>query len=159
MSLSDEELKEVQKKVNSMLMETIGIIELIEKNADVLFGENANQIKLAINEYMKDFIKNTYNSGEKHPEELIYNTSKESFQKVGFYGSQLDLKERQVMEANNAVQESLMQCTRSFFRSPFKKWIDRINSFLGSLVSAIGVGEALKELKDCLRDELPDDDD
>ncbi len=159
MPLSNERLREVQIRVNRMLMEILVTIRLIKENADILFGKNANQIKLAINEYMEDFIENTHNSGEKHPEGLIHNTSKESFQKVGFYGSQLDLKECQVREANNAVQKSLVLYTKSSFRKPFKKWIDRINNFLGSLVSAIGAGEALKELKDCLRNELPDDDD
>jgi hypothetical protein len=109
---------------------------------------------------MEDFILNTNNSGEKHPEALIFETPKENFQRAGLYGAQLNIKERQVQEANSQVQESLslLQSTRGFFRSPFKKWIDRINNFLGSLASATGVSEALKELKDCLRDELPDDD-
>ena len=40
----------------------------------------------------------------------------------------------------------------------FDKWVNIINNFLFSLVSATGLGEALKELKDCLRNEPEDND-
>lgn len=158
MPLSDNGLRDVQGRLMDMFMDTIQTIELIEQNADILFGENADQVRSAINEYLEDFIRNTQNSGEKHPEALIYETPRGKFQRAGLYGAQLDIKERQVTEANAEVRESLGQRARRFFRSPFKKWIDRINNFLVSLASATGLGEALKELKDCLRDELPDDD-
>ncbi|MCP4076366.1 MAG: hypothetical protein GY744_09295 [Gammaproteobacteria bacterium] len=158
MPLTNDGLRDVQGRVNHMFMDTIGTIELINKNADVLFGKNEEQVRSAINEYMEDFIRNTNISGETHPEVLIYEAPRENYQRAGLYGSQLAIKERQVTESNSEVRESLTQRSRGFFRSPFKKWIDRINNFLGSLASATGVSEALKELKDCLRDELPDDD-
>lgn len=158
MPLSEDGLRDVQGRVYAMLRETLGTIEFIEKNADVLFGENASEVKLAIDEYMKDFINNPNNSGEKDPKASIYETPKEKFQTAGLYGAQLNIKERQFYEANAQVRKSLSQGTRSFFRNPFKKWIERVNKFLASLVAATGFGEALKELKDCLRDELPDDD-
>ena len=160
MPLSDEDFHNSQRRVERMFMETISSFRLIEKNAEELFGKNSDQIKAAISEYIDDFIDNTKNSGEKHPEELIYDdqVSKEIFQSVGFYGAQLDLKERQVQEANSSMQEFFTNPSQGIFRRLFKKWIDIINNFLGSLVSATGAGEALKELKDCLRDELPEDD-
>jgi hypothetical protein len=141
-----------------MFMDTIKTIEAIEENADVLFGTNAADVKEAINEYLKDFIRNTSGSGETHPEVLVYKTSREQFQRAGLYGTQLNVKERHVTQANEALRESLTRRVRSLFRGPFKKWVDRINNFLSSIASATGLGEALKELKDCLRDELPDDD-
>ena len=159
MPLSEDGLRDVQTRVMVMLFDTIKTIDQIEKNADVLFGENANQIKLAIREYMEDFFRNTSASGEVHPETLIFQTPREKFQSAGFYGAQLAVKERQVTDANQNLRESLLQPTRSIFRNPFKIWIDRINNFLGSLASATGMSEALKELKDCLRDELPENDD
>lgn len=137
-----------------MFMDTIQTIEAIEKNADVLFDKNADKIREAINEYLDDFIRNTAGSGESHPENLIYKTTRQKFQRAGLYGAQLAVKERHVTRANKELRESLTQPGRSFFRSPFKKWIDRINNFLGSVTSATGIGEAIKELKDCLRDEL-----
>lgn len=158
MPLSNNELRNVQERVMYMFMDTIDTIKLIEKNTDVLFGDNADQIRAAINEYLEDFIRNTRSSGETHPEELIFQTPRENFQRAGLYGIQLDIKERVVFQANIKVQKSLAQPTRSLFINQFKKWIDRINNFLGSLASATGVSEALKELKDCLRDELVDDD-
>jgi hypothetical protein len=158
MPLSENELQNVRGRVWQMFKDTIHTIELIEKNADVLFGENASKIKSAINEYLEDFYRNTGNSKETHPEVLIYKAPRENFQRAGLYGAQLDVKERHVSQANAEVRESLAQRARSFFRSPFKKWVDRINNFLGSIASATGISEAIKELKDCLRDELPDDD-
>ena len=158
MPLTDDGLRDVQGRVMHMFMDTIRTFELIEQNADMLFGEKADQVRSAINEYLEDFIRNTERSGETHPEVLIYQAPRENFQRAGFYGSQLAIKERQVTEANSEVRESLAQRARGFFRRPFKKWVDRINNFLGSLASATGLSEALKELKDCLRDELPDDD-
>jgi len=89
---------------------------------------------------------------------LIYATSKEDLQRAGFYGVQLALKERQVHRANAGLRQRLAQGLRALWQKPFKKWVDVINNFLGSLVSAAGVGEVIKELKDCLRDELPDED-
>lgn len=159
MPLLNDDLSSVQRRVLRMFIDTIHSIELIEKNADILFGDKATEIRAAINEYMEDFIRNTGRSGESHPETLIYKTQKENFQRAGLYGAQLDVKERHVTQANEALRVSLGQRTRSFFRSPFKKWVDRINNFLGSIASATGISEAIKELKDCLRDELPDDDD
>ena len=158
MPLKDEGLRDVQKRIYSMFEDTIKTIDQIEKNADFLFGANAIQIKSAIKEYMDDFILYTAKSGETNPKTLIHKASKERYQNAGLYGAQLDVKERQVTEANNELRESLSHRARSFFRKPFKKWVDRVNNFLGSLTAATGVSEALKELKDCLRDELPEDD-
>ena len=158
MSLSDRELPEVQGRVLFMLMDTIQTIRLIRENADILFGENANLVRAAIDEYLQDFIDNPQQAGQLHPEALIYRTPRENFQKAGMYGEQLVLKERQVKEANSTLREALARKSREYFKSPFKKWVDRINNFIGSLASATGLGEALKELKDCLRGELPDDD-
>jgi hypothetical protein len=142
-----------------MFMETISIVEEIEQNADILYGERADEIRAAINEYLDDFIRNTARSGERHPESLIYDTRRERFQHAGLYGAQLNVKERHVTEANAELRDSLGQRSLNLFRRPFKKWVDRINNFLASVVPATGLGEALKELKDCLRDELPDDED
>ena len=157
MPLSDQDLHSAQRRVEHMLRDTVSSFQLIEKNADQLFGINASQIKAAINEYIEDFWENTNASGETHPEVLIYQATKENFQNVGFYGAQLTLKERQVQEVNKTIKKSLENPSRGLFRNPFRKWIDIINNFLSSLISATGTGEALKELKDCLRDELPDD--
>lgn len=158
MPLNEENLREVKGRVFAMYMDTINTFELIEENAEFLFGENSDQMKSAINEYLDDFIRKNNISKEKHPEALIYEAPLKSFQTAGLYGVQLDVKERQVKNANQNVRNSLSQRIRSVFRRPFIKWIDIINNFLGSLVSAVGAGEALKELKDCMRDELPDED-
>jgi hypothetical protein len=157
MPLSDNELRDVQARVLNMIMETISTLRLINENSKVLFGDNSAQVSNAINEYLRDFIDNPSQANQLHPEALIYQTKKEKFQDAGLYGSQLILKERQVTEANKEVQASLVIKTLNAFRSPFKKWVDRINNFLSSVIPTTGFGEALKELKDCLRGELPED--
>jgi|SRR6056297_442779 len=157
MPLSNDDLRDVQRRVLNMFMDTIKTFELINEQVNSIFEENSDQINSAINEYLEDFINNTQNSGETHPEELIYKASREAYQNAGFYGAQLALKERQVTEANNDLREVLNTNERVSNWSPFKRWIDRINNFLNSLINATGAGEALKELKDCLRGELPKD--
>ncbi len=158
MSIREEDSKELKTRIFRMLNDSLETINLIGENAEVLFGSNSDQIKAAIDEYMKDFIINPDGDVYPHPEDIIYKTSIVKYQQAGLYGAQLDLKERQVSEANLEVRETLDFQKRSFFRAPFGRWVDRINNFLGSLASATGFGEALKELKDCLRDELPDND-
>lgn len=157
MPLRDQELPEVRRRVLRMLLDTIETFESFEKNADWLYGDRASAIRAAIDEYLRDFIRNPDEAGEEHPEALIYRAPLQSFQRAGFYGAQLDLKERQVTAANRNLRERLAGQVRRLFNRPFKKWIDVINNFLGSLAGATGLSEALKELKDCLRDELPDD--
>lgn len=158
MPLSDNELRDVQERVMRMFMDTIATFELIEKNAQTIYGDGSPRIRAAINEYLDDFLRNTAASGETHPEALIYRTSRQNFQRAGFYGAQLNVKEHQVTRANATLRERLATGARRLWNRPFRKWIDVINNFLGSLASATGLSEALKELKDCLRDELPDDD-
>jgi hypothetical protein len=159
MPLSDNDLRDVQGRVLRMFMDTIATFELIERNAETIYGDRAADVRAAINEYLEDFLHDTAASGEQHPEGLIYKTSRRSFQRAGFYGAQLKIKERQVSTANATLRERLIEGVRGLWRKPFRKWVDIINNFLGSLASATGLSEALKELKDCLRDELPDDDD
>lgn len=157
MPLLENEVQVVRKRVLLMVMDTIETVKLINENSPMLFGESSDHVSKAIDEFLIDFIDNPNQSKQIHPERLIYAATREKFQDAGLYGAQLSLKERQVTESNKAVRESLAKNDRSFFRSPFKSWIDRINNFLGSVIPATGFGEALKELKDCLRDELPND--
>lgn len=156
MPLSENELDYVRRRVFAMFMDTIGSLELIAKNADAIYGEKAAQIRSAIDEYLDDFVRNTKASGEDQPETLIFRTSRTNLQRAGFYGSQLDVKERQVREANATMRDRIAGGLLRTGSGWFKKWIDVINNFLGSLVGASGIAEAIKELKDCLRDELPD---
>ncbi len=160
MPLSNEgELDDVRRRLNYMLVDTIETFQLIEKNTDTLFGDRADEIRAAIAECLNDFWRNTSASGERHPEGLIFQCPRENLQQAGFYGAQLAVKERQVRNANHSLRERLVGGARGFFKKPFRKWVDIINNFLGSLGKATGWGEALKELKDLLRDELPDEDD
>lgn len=157
MPLSEGDLRDVQDRVMQMFMDTIATFETIERSAEAMYGESAPAMRAAIHEYLDDFLRNTASSGERHPEELIYRTSRQNFQRAGLYGAQLDVKERQVAVANATLRDRLAGGVRQMWNRPFRKWVDIINNFLSSLTSAAGLGEALKELKDCLRDELPDE--
>lgn len=154
MPLSDNDLQDVRGRVLRMIMDTVHTFETIEKHADNIFGNRASDIRDAINECLDDFVRNTHRSGEKHPEELIYKAPQAVFQQAGFYGAQLIVKERQVAMANAQLRGSLGWPVR-LWRRAFRKWVDIINNFLGSLAAANLLSEALKELKDCMRDELP----
>ena len=158
MALNENNLGQIKSRVLHMFMDTVRTLELIEENADEIFAENADEIRSSINECLNDFIRDREQSGELHPEQLIYDAPARNFQRSGFYGSQLDMKERQVTSVNIDLQDSMRQGIGRVFRKRFLKWIDVINNFLGSLISAVGIAEAFKELKDCLRDELPDQD-
>lgn len=164
MPLSRDELADSRNRVYRMLKLTVKNFELIEENSIELFGKKKGMaVRLAIRECLDDFIYKPELADQPDPRILIRNASISDLQRSGFYGAQLDLKETQVIEANRNLRKGLLRIERGdrspwrFLKSPFKSWIDRINNFLGSLSSGTGFGEALQELKDCLRDEMPDD--
>lgn len=129
MPLSDNDLRDVQGRVMQMFMDTIATFEMIEKNADTIYGDRSSEVRAAINEYLNDFLRNTGVSGEKYPERLIYQTPRQNFQSAGFYGAQLKIKERQVSRANATLRERLAEGVRELWEKPFKKWVDIINNF------------------------------
>lgn len=157
MPLPEDELQNVRDRVMAMFMDTIKTFKMIRENADAIYGERATDIRAAIDEYLNDFLHNTEASGETTPKALIDETPRQNFQRAGLYGAQLNIKERQITNANDSLRDRLAEGVGNLWRNAFKKWIDIVNNFLGSLAGATGLSEALKELKDCLRDELPDD--
>ena len=157
MPLLESDERDVKHRLVRMYMDTIETFRLISVNTDLYFGENALELSAAIDEYVYDFIDNTDGEERIHPEGLIFNTDRLELQSAGFYGAQLSLKERQVTRANSNLRTAIGERTKSAFRKPFNKWIDVINNFTGSL-EVTGIGSAIKEIKDCLRDELPDSD-
>jgi len=155
MPLLESDEREVKHRLTMMYMDTIETFRLILENSEIYFGENSGELSDAINEYIYDFIDNPDNEERIHPEGLIFRTDRVKLQSAGLYGAQLNLKERQVTNANKSLREAIKERVRSAFNSPFKKWVAVINNFVGSL-EVTGVGSALKEIKDCLRDDLPD---
>lgn len=162
MPLSEGDLNNVRARLLRLFLDIINTVELIDKRCDELYGNSSPFIRAAIAEYLNDFIRQPTRSGEIHPEAAIYAADRTALQHAGLYGAQLAAKELQ-LNASTAELETVLKRPRGglrrFFRAPFAKWVDRVNNFIGSLVSAAGVGEALKELKDLLRGELPEDDD
>jgi len=156
MPLLESDEREVKHRLTNMFMDTIKTFELLSENAEYYFGDNGEQIREAIQEYFNDFIYKPDGEERIHPEGLIFNTDRVVLQNAGFYGAQLALKEKQVTESNTQLRETILSRVREAFKLPFKKWVGRINNFLGSL-DVTGVGKALKEIKDCMREELPDE--
>jgi hypothetical protein len=151
---SDE--REAKHRLVHMYMDTIETFRLISENAEIYFGDNSAELKEAIDEYVRDFIDETDGVERIHPEGLIFRTDRVVLQSAGFYGAQLNLKERQVTTVNRGLREAIGDRVRDAFNAPFKKWVGVINNFISSL-EVTGIGSALKEIKDCLRDELPDE--
>ncbi|NII11068.1 hypothetical protein [Oleiagrimonas sp. C23AA] len=156
MPLLEADENDVKRQLLSMFMDTIETFRAISQHAELYFGEHSEQLSRAIDEYIRDFIEQPDGEERIHPEVLIFRTDRVALQSTGFYGAQLAVKERQVTQANRGLREVISGGVRSVFRRPFKKWVGIINNFLGSL-GITGIGSALKEIKDCLRDELPDD--
>lgn len=156
MPLSESEVDEVRYRLFCMYMDTIETFRKISENAEIYFGDNSTELTDAISEYTHDFIDDADGEERIHPEALIFRTDRVALQSAGFYGFQLNLKERQVTAVNVNLRAAIAQRVRGVFNAPFKKWVGVINNFLGSL-EITGVGSALKEIKDCLRDELPDE--
>ena len=156
MPLNENDLPEIRQRVLAMLMDTVLTFETIHASSDSLFGKQAPLMRSMIDECLEDFIRNPRAAGEIHPEAVIYAAPARAFQRAGFYGSQLDVKESQVTAANQGLREALGRAGIFGWRRAFLKWIDVINNFMGSLVAGIGIGEALKEVKDCLRDQIDD---
>jgi len=156
MPLLESDEREVKHRLVAMYMDTIETFRMISDNAEIYFGESGFELKEAIDEYINDFIDDTDGEERIHPEGLIFRTDRVTLQSAGFYGAQLNLKERQVTSANRGLRDAISERVRGIFNAPFKKWVSIINNFIGSL-EVTGIGSALKEIKDCLRDELPDE--
>ena len=74
MPLNVRDLDSVKQRVEAMLTDTVKTFELMENNANFLFGRNSESIKLAINECLNDFLRNTKNSRETNLVKLIQET-------------------------------------------------------------------------------------
>ncbi len=142
MPLSENDLRDVQGRVLRMFMDTIATFQLIEQNADAIYGDRAARVRAAINEYLDDFLKNTSRSGEMHPEQLIYEAPRQNFQRAGLYGAQLDIKEKQVTVANASLREQLVGGVRRFFNKPFRKWVEHHQQFPGQSGCRHGPGRS-----------------
>lgn len=55
MPLEDDDLREVQRRVMEMFMDTIATFQWIEQHADAMYGDRSADVRTAINEYLNDF--------------------------------------------------------------------------------------------------------
>ncbi len=152
MPLNKNNQDDIRSRVFYMLEDTIKSFRLISEFSGSLFSNSEEIIRNAINECLHDF----YNpkNKENHPQSIIFTIDFENFERVGFYGAQLNLKEKQVFQANQRLRKAFPKFNSSIFRKSFIWWVDVINNFLGSFISGFGIAERLKELKDCIRDEV-----
>lgn len=80
---------------------------------------------------------------------LLMNVPDDRLLMYGLYGAQLDLK---ISIVTRATEMFRTQGGKSFLR----RLLDAIDNLLGSILSAIGAGDALAEVKDCVKDSIDD---
>ena len=106
-------------------------------------------------DFRTDFFTATSSSPNHFIATRILECDENDLQLAGFYGRQLDLKEAQVKRANRSITERIREWYQKGISERaiefIKHWIDVINNFLSSL-EVTGIGSALRELKDCMRD-------
>tara|TARA_R110002020_G_scaffold360574_5_gene573361 strand:+ start:2364 stop:2816 length:453 start_codon:yes stop_codon:yes gene_type:complete len=102
--------------------------------------------KLAWAEFKRDQPIETFNS-------LIQTASIETLKRHGLVGMQLEYKLSVIDTINRLMKSNLKNPNRPSVRMRLKL-IDAIDTVLDSLISAIGAGTALKEIKDMLRAQI-----
>lgn len=156
MPINENQLSEIQKELEMLTIDSYKTFRQLLEFASSNFPDHAQQFFSAVEEFDSDFMRPDEGNEESLMQRRIRSASLESLQDAGLYGSQLALKSRQVKEANENVRKSIetQGASERFWKGKFIDWINRINNFLGSLQVGTGFGEALKELKDCLQDEI-----
>ncbi len=79
----------------------------------------------------------------------LKNVSDDRLVMYGLYGEQLKLKIAVLARANNKF-------TKFGGKSLLRRLLDTIDNLLGSILGAIGVGDALAEVKDSIKDSIDD---
>jgi hypothetical protein len=142
--ITEEERQEAQEKLGEFIDECVEILEsmlnglfsrfIIEEMQEPL--QEAWEELMEDNETMIDTIKNAIN-----------NLDELSLERHGLYGKQLKAK---LILFHYLKGEYKMSFQKQHFHIPLKKLVDVMNSLLGSICDAIGIGGSLKEMKDII---------
>ncbi len=175
MQITDTERERISRDLLRMYLATLATVQEFQSIPLHYFPEKGDLVKDAVAEFLRDFT--TEEKGDladfdrgltEYPraprrEDLVRfeEADPDRLRNAGFYGDQLELKKAAVMERNRQMTTAISQIggaarPSALFVWSIKKWIKTINNFLFSLVKAIGVGEALKELKDFVAEEIPE---
>lgn len=119
MPLLEADERNVKHRLVHMYMDTIDTFRQLSEHIEFYFPEEDAELRDAINEYLRDFIDETDGEERIHPEGLIFRADRIVLQGAGFYGAQLDLKERQVSAANRNLREAISRRVREGFKAPF----------------------------------------
>ena len=157
MTLDDE--MNARLRLCAMFKDTVKTFEALDGVLKDYFEEESGQLSKALNECLDDFVRETARSNQPDPCGKISEMPVGKLINCGFYGHQLSLKESQVSRVNFNLRSAIEAGANRWqeFRAAFKKWVNVINNFLGSLIAAGCIAEALREMKDALRDALPEE--
>jgi DUF1009 family protein len=142
--------RDAKEKLQRFISETVGLLRsLVNEGYDSkgrrLFMLNViEKMRPAWEEFEGDFDVQKANS-------LIQNVAAARLQSFGLYGKQLDLKLAVIAAWTQRFSQSRL-------KKILLKLLDAIDTLLDSLIAATGIDEALKEIKDILRDSIDDDD-
>ncbi|MDJ0760807.1 MAG: hypothetical protein QNJ19_15540 [Woeseiaceae bacterium] len=176
MQITDAQREDISRDLLEMYLATLATVQGFQLIPLHFFPERGDLVGPAISEFLRDFtteemgdLAEFFRGLTEFPraprrEDLVrfIEANPVRLQNAGFYGDQLELKKAVVMERNRQMMSAISQIgdeearPSGLFVWSIKKWIKTINNFLFSLVKAIGVGEALKELKDFVAEEIPE---
>jgi len=143
----DERLEfEAKERLTDFLKDTTALVRhLVYEGIDddhrpFFFEDLSDQIRTAWEEFEEDFNIND-------AIDQINDTDAEKFQASGLYGSQLDLK-------LSVIDKWKKRFSKKRIKKILLKLLDAIDTVLDSLIAATGMNEALKEIKDILRNSI-----
>ncbi len=155
MPLQENDISEVRVRLKSLLNEILHILEMLNEYAPEHFPERYEKLQAAFNEFRDDFVGLTDAHGNNKLTKFIDSAEGLELQNAGLYGAQLDIKEEYTKQANQGMLQTINQrVTGRLFRRKLTYWTKIINRFLGSLLKATAIPDALKELKELLESEV-----
>ncbi len=146
--ITDETAMQARKDIFEFVVKVHDFLrEIISKpigEAGLLF------IEPMLPELLAAWTEFTENFQIQKAEQLVFRTSAVTLQAHGLYGTQLRAK-------LSLVRFRFEQFSLHKTKKALLKLIDAIDTLLSSILSATGIDEALKELKELLRDSVDDE--
>jgi len=141
--------REAKDRLKDFLTKSHGLIrqlvyEGVDKDGRSFFIDDVSGlIREAWKEFEEDFKID-------HAVSLIQQTSAETLKTSGLYGRQLNLK-------LSVVDKWKKRFSEKRIKKILLKLLDAIDTVLDSLIAATGIDQALKEIKDILRNSIDED--
>jgi hypothetical protein len=147
--INDKSVHEARESLKNFLNLVLSLIKHLvsegidEEGKSFFIPDLHDEIRAAWEEFLKDFSLD-------HAFTLIQNTSTERLQASGLYGRQLNLK-------LSVVNKWMERFSKKRLKKILLRLLDAIDTLLDSLIAATGINEALKEIKEILRNSIDED--